>query len=162
MATGTIILPILAAVPDATNPPALAFGATTGHPYLVFDSATDETARWTFRLPENFASSPVLKVQWSNSTTATGNAVWSCAVEKITPNSDTDDMTGAKTMGTQNDATDAGVGTRQLQETSITLTNFQSATAGDYLILSLFMDASADTIAEDCYLWAVSFEYTTT
>ena len=162
MATGTIILPILGAVPDATNPPALAFGTTTSQPYLVFDSATDEIVYWTFRLPTNYASAPVLKVQWSNSTTATGNAVWSCAVEKVTPNSDTDDMTGAKTFGTQNDATDAGVGTRELQEASITLTNFQSAAAGDWMIFKLFMDASADTIAQDCHVYAVSFEYTTT
>lgn len=166
MAVGTIILPILAAVGDPTLPPGLAFSTTDSVPYLTFDgTAAIEKCRWAFRLPVNYASAPVLRVQWSNSTTSTSNVVWQCQVAKVTPNSDTDDGIAVRTFSTTNkSAADAGVGTRRIQEILITLTNFDSAIAGDNVTLKFFRDYTdaSDTMTEDAYLYAVNFEYTTT
>jgi hypothetical protein len=153
-------------MPDETNPPGLAFSTTDGVPYLAFDAgATNEEVYWTFRLPTDYASGPLLQIQWSNAASDTGNCRWGCQVHAITPNSDTDDATAARTFGTENTATDAGVATRRVQEVQMTLTNFDGADAEDLLVLKFYRDSSdaGDTMnTDDAYLWAVSFEYTTT
>lgn len=164
MATGTILLPILAAVPDATNPPALLF--STSRPYFAFDATTDEIVYWTLRLPENYASAAALKVQWSgaSSTTATDTVVWGCQVMAMT--ADTDGAMDSDSYDTANTVSDDILGTtaKRIQEASLTLTNFDSAAAGDYVALKLYRDADngSDDLAEDAWLWAVSLEYTTT
>ena len=159
----TVILPILAAVPDPTNPPGLAFTATDNIPYLAFDPATRELVYWSFRLPTDYSSGAKLQIQWSNAASDTGNCRWECQVTKVTPNSDTDDMTGTRSFHTENTASDAGVATRRLQEVEMTLSNFDSAVANDWVTFKFYRDAAdaLDTMdTDDAYLWAVSFEYT--
>lgn len=164
MATGTILLPILAAVPDATNPPALVF--STSRPYLAFDATTDEIVYWTFRLPENYASGAALKIQWSgaSSTTTSHTVVWGCQVMAMT--ADTDGAMDSDSYDTANTVSDDILGTtaKRIQGASLTLTNFDSGAAGDYLALKFYRDADngSDDLAEDAWLWAVSLEYTTT
>lgn len=161
----TIILPITAMVPDATNPPGMAF--TTGRPYLTFDGgSTDEICYITFRLPSDYASGATLKLQWSGSTsTTTSHTVkWGCAVMALTP--DVDGAFDSDSYDTDNTVTDDILGTtaKRIQEASITLTNFDSGAAGDYVSLKIFRDASdtgTDDLPEDAWLFALSFEYTT-
>lgn len=175
MATGTIILPIQAAVlPDgSTNNAAPAISRVQGTDaapakhYLVasFDAATDEHLWWTFRMPADYASSPALKLLWyTNDTGAAESCVWGCQVAAITP-ADADTpiehaKATAQTTTTDINTTEAN----RLIETSITITNTDSVAAGDLVVLLVYRDANngSDDLTSDAVLVAVSLEYTTT
>ena len=165
MATGTVLLPLLAALGDPTNPPALAFQSGSNRPYLDFDATTDELIVWSFRLPENYASAAALKIQWGGvaSSTVTHTVRW--AVEVMALTADTDGDPDTDSYDTSNEADDDILGTTagRIQELSITLTNFDSGAAGDYVAIRLSRNANHanDDLAEDARLWAVSLEYTT-
>ncbi len=165
MATGTILLPLLGASKWGSNAaPALAF--TNGRPYFAFDSAAQESVVFSFRLPSNYSSGPSLLVQWggSASTTTTDTVRWGCDVGKITP--ETGGAADSVSYGTANLVDDDILGTtaKRLQLATLTLTNFSSAAAGDYLALKVYRDAAHvnDDLPEDAWLWSLSLEYTTT
>jgi hypothetical protein len=166
MATGTVILPLLAAVADATNPPGLSF--STGRPYWAFADAADEVLYFTLRVPADYASAPVLKFQWSGSasTTATETVTWACQVMNMTP--DVDGAMDSDAYDTANTVDDDILGTtaKRLQEASMALTNDGSngvLAAEDYIALKVFRDGDGgnDDLTEDAWLWALSLEYTT-
>lgn len=164
MAIATILLPLLAASPDASNAPAVGF--VSGRPYLSFDASTDEIVTWAFRLPQNYASGAALKIQWGGvaSVTATHTVFWGCEVMALTPDTDGDPDTDS--YDTINTVSDDILGTTagRLQECSLTLTNADSMAAGDYVSLRFRRDAdnASDDLTEDARLWAVALEYTTT
>lgn len=172
MVTGTIILPIAGAVlPDgSTSNAAAQFQRTkstaTAPAYhfveLLFDPTTEESAYWTFRLPADYSSSPVLKLGWKAN--ATANAVmWGCQIGAITP-ADAD-TPNEHALGTTNTATTSVNATeaRRLVETSITLTNNDSMAAGDMVNVRIYRVAAdgADTCTVDAELCDASLEYTT-
>jgi hypothetical protein len=163
MATGTVILPLLGAVFDPTNPPAVGF--KNAGPHLDFDSATDELIYVTFRLPADYASAPVLKFQWGGvaSVTTSHTVRWSCEVMALTADTDGDPDTDS--YDTVNAVDDDILGTTagRIQEASLSLTNFDSGAAGDWIKLKIYRDANHanDDLPEDARLWALSFEYTT-
>lgn len=166
MATGTIILPLLSAIADPTNPPGLAFASGTGRPYLAFDgTAAIEACIWTFRMPENYASGLTAKIQWSGSasTTATDTVQWTVYVMALTP--DVDGAADSDSYDVENVVSDDILGTtaKRIQECSLALTNADSVAAGDYVAIRILRDYSdaADDLAEDAWLWGFSLEYTT-
>jgi len=163
MATGIFELPVGVWKPDPTLTPQLLF-TTQNDPYLAFDDTIIEKVYVSLRVPSNRASADVLKIQWSNSVSSTANIVWQAQIWKVTPNSDTDDAIGSATFATTNlSAADAGVGTRQLQEIEISLANFDSAVAGDRILIKLFRDGAdaGDTMTEDGYFYGATYEYST-
>ena len=167
MATGTILLPILGAIGDPTLPPGLAFSATNNRPYLIFNGTGDiESCVWTFRMPENYASGPLAKIQWSgsSSTTTSHTCQWTVFVMALTAN--TDGAADAESFDTENVVSDDILGTtaKRIQEVSLTLTNADSVAANDYVVVRLLRDSTdaADDLPEDGWLWAMSLEYTTT
>jgi len=172
MATGSILLPIIGAtLPDGSASNAAAqfqrVKSSAAAPSLhfvelLFDPSTDEHAYWTFRMPANYASAPVLKLLWKANAT-TNSVVWVGKLAAITP---TDAETpNEKALGADNSATTAVNATeaRRLVETSITLTNADSVAAGDLATLCVFRDANngSDTCTVDAELVAVTIEYTT-
>lgn len=173
MATGYIPLPIAGAIlPDgsASNaaPQLQRTKSTAAAPAphfveLLFDAATDEMCSWTFQLPGNYASSPVLRLHWKANTTS-NSVVWGCRIAATTP-SDTD-TPNEHAFGTANTATTAVNGTeaRRLVETTITLTNNDSMAAGDTITLQVYRDADngSDTCTVDAELVSATLEYTTT
>lgn len=165
MATGTIILPLTAAQGDPTNPPGIAFQSGSNRPYLAFDDSTDELCVWTFRLPENYASALTAKIQWSGSSSTTTSHTVRWAVEVMALTADTDGAADADSYDTLNEVDDDILGTtaKRIQEASITLTNADSAAAGDYVAIRLSRNANHanDDLNEDAWLWTVSLEYTT-
>lgn len=160
MATGTIILPILGAITDPTNPPGIAF-STAGRPYLTFDTSTDEKCLWALRMPENYASDPILKVQYSCTLTS-GNFAVETQIMAATPDADQVLTDGYATVSTH--AGEAVPGTADvLGEISHTMGNLDSLAAGDYFSLILARDTGTTSdVAADVKVWAVSIEYTTT
>lgn len=173
MATGTIILPIPGGTPPdgSTNNASAQLdrikssGAAPSPTFsqLLFDPSTDEHWFWTFRMPVNYASGPVAKLQWKANATS-NSVVWCVSLAAITP-ADTD-TPNEKASATTNTATTAVNSTeaRRLVETSITLTNADSVAANDWVCVTVFRDANngSDNCSVDAELVAVSIEYTTT
>lgn len=155
--TETIHLSPSGAVLDATVPPA---SGGTNYPYLGFDATADEIVYWTFRLPDDYASGATLKVQYSMASATTGNVVWVGEVWAVTPGDAADIDT--ESYATANSTTDAVPATAgYLDEINITLTNFDSAVAGDWITIRFSRDANnaSDTATGDAELRTVSFVY---
>lgn len=174
MATGTIILPIPPqALPDGSASNAapaiqiLKSSASAPSPYMahaLFDATTVEQMMWAVRMPENYASSPVMKIQWRMVSATTGNVVLEARVAAYTPTTDTASVT-SKAFGSANTSSATSVpGTAgAVKEISISLTNADSLAANDYVIFYLARDTGAnDTATGDLAVHAVSVEYTTT
>lgn len=125
----------------------------------VFDGTTSEMCYWAFRMPADYASGPVLKVQYkmANATTGTFGILVRLAAVSDGDATDVD----AKAMGTVNTITAVTVpGTAgYLDEISGTLTNADSVAAGDFVILMLARDTANDTATGDAEVIAVTLEY---
>lgn len=175
MATGTIFLsPLGATLPDgsASNlaPAMLRFQGTEASPkkhflVLSFDGAGNkELAFWTFRMPTDYASAPILKLQWMANTTSAQSVVWSTQLGAITAG---DADTPVEHAAAAASSTTTGVNTteaRRLNETSITLANLDSAAAGDLIFITIYRDSAdgSDTCTVDAELIGAALEYTTT
>lgn len=176
MATGTILLPIGGAIPpdaSASNAaPAIvrvksSASAPSAHFLQAnFDPATDEMLWWSFRMPSDYASAPVLKVLFklSSDTNTAHNVRFEGRLAAVTSGDSTD--VDAKALATTNSAGTTIPGTAgYLKELSITLTNDDSLAAGDFAIVYLRRDADGttgtdDSTTGDCEVVAVSLEYT--
>lgn len=175
MATGTVVLPIGAGMPpdgSATNlAPAIQrvkSSASAPAPYFLqaaMDAAQEEHLIWSFRMPADYASGPVVKIQFKMASATTGNVVMNSRIAAITPGDATD--ADAKAWATVNasaatavPATTAG----KVGEISITMTNADSLAAGDFVALSVSRDGASgsDTATGDLELIAVALTYTTT
>lgn len=167
MATGTIQLPVGAAVGDATYPPGRSLENNVRK--LLFDgtagASAGERCYWTFRLPGDYASALTAKIQYQFVTVTTGNWVCNVYVYAYTPGTDTGNA-DADSYDTKNSGTlAAGTTTAgQISEGSITLTNADSAAAGDWITVKLERDANdaSDTITEDVEVSTFTLTYTTT
>jgi hypothetical protein len=173
MATGTILLPVGGAVlPDgsATNlAPALQRRKSSGSapaPYFLelwFDAATEEWASWSFRMPADYASAPVLKVQYKMASATTGDVIWAGSIAAVTDGDSTD--VDAKVFATANTATVTVPGTAgHLDEASITMTNADSVAAGDFVVVRIARQGAAggDTATGDAEFVGAALTYTTT
>lgn len=173
MATGSILLPIGAAVPpddSASNAPAgivrvkSSAAAPSGH-FLqaTFDASTQEHLYWAFRMPGDYASAPVVKVQYKMASATSGTFGILVRLAAVSDGDATD--VDAKAMGTVNTVTAVTVpGTAgYLDEISSgTLSNTDSLAAGDYVILMIARDVTNDTATGDAEVIAAVLEYTTT
>lgn len=173
MATGIIPLPVLGAITfdgSASNAaPQLQrtkSSASAPSPHFfeaLYDPAADEHLAWVVPCPPNYSSSPVCKIHWKANATS-GSVVWVCRVAAITPG-DTD-TPNEKAYAAANSATTAVNATeaRREVETSITLTNADSMSAGDTLLIVIHRDADngSDDCAVDAELFDAWLEYTTT
>jgi hypothetical protein len=172
MATGSILLPTGAAIlPDgsASNAaPAIqrvksSAGAPT--PYflqLAFDASTEEQVMWSFRMPADYASAPVMKVMYKMTSATTGGVAFEGRLMAVTPG-DAQDV-DADAFGAANTGTDTVPGTAgHLDEVSFALTNADSVAAGDFVVCYLNRDPAnaSDTATGDCEVVAVAITYTT-
>lgn len=172
MAVQTIIIPVGAAtLPDGTtNNAAPGFqrvksSGSDPKPHfiqLAFDTTTKEMCMWSFRLPGNYLSGPVLKVQYKMTSATTGNVGIIGKIAAVTPGDATD--TDAKAFDSDNSSGASAVpGTTagKLAEISLALTNNDSLAAGDYVVLYLARDVSVSSnAAGDMEVVGVAMEYT--
>lgn len=172
MATGSILLtPGAAILPDGTADNAapavqrVKSSASAPKPYflqLAFDASTVEQAMWAFRMPADYASSPVVKVQYKMASATSGDVIFDCRLAAVTDGDSTD--VDAKAFANANTATVTVPGTAgHLDEASVTMTNADSVAAGDYVIVYVSRDADAggDNATGDCEVVAVALTYTT-
>ena len=161
MATGQINLSIPPQMYDATNPPGLEFTAA-GRPYLTFQDTTDELCIWTFRMPANYSSAPVAKIQYSMATATTLEVIVAVEIMAVSDGEDvdTDSYDTANTSAATTVPGTAGL----MDEITLTLTNADSLAAGDYVSVRFRRDANnaGDDATGDLELWAIALEYTTT
>lgn len=172
MATGDIILtPGAANLPDGTASnaaPALQrTKSSAGAPgiyflQLAYDAATEEWATWQFRMPTNYASAPVARLQYKMASATTGAVVWDARIGAVSSGDATD--VDAKGFAAANAATSSVPGTAgHLLEVPVTLTNADSVAAGDLVVVRVARVAAdaADTAAGDAELVTVAITYTT-
>lgn len=162
MATGTIILPIGGAYLDSTNPPGI--GIVQSREKLLFDDTTPEICRWVLRMPQDYASAPVGKIQYAMASATANKIEFEMSVMAVT-DGDSQDL-DADSFDTVNSGSATVPGTAgYLDEISIALSNADSLAAGDWVCFKLARDAddgTNDTATGDGEVWAVSVEYTTT
>lgn len=172
MATGYIILPAAAAVlPDGSTSNLAARmqrakgTGTAPVPHwleLAYPDASTTGALWTAELPPdaNASPAPAITLFWKGNAT-TGAVRWS--VQLAAWNNTATTAMPAHNFATANLAT-ANTGTttaRQLNTTTITLTNADSIAAGQtfsLLVQRLGADV-ADTMTVDAELWLIQFQY---
>ena len=160
MATGYIPLSIPGNF-DATSPPGLSF--FNSKPQVLFDAAADEIMHWTLRMPGDYASGPVLKLQYKMASATTGDVIIQAALMAVSDGDaadvDTDSYDTANSSATTTVPGTAGY----LDEISITLTTADSVAAGDWVALKVNRDAdnASDTAAGDLELISATLQYTT-
>ena len=163
MATGYIILPVPAPVKDVTVPPGMSLysaGTTEIHYWQeLFDPDADNWVYWTFQVPFNFASDPVLRLVYKMASATTNAVRWVAFIAAIDE--------GATAEGAILDAANAlnddVPGTAGLAaEAQITLTNNDSMDAGFLIVVALMREGSHvdDNATGDAELVAATFEYT--
>ena len=170
MATIGISLPVSAStIPDDTSGSAAAqlqhkqSSGTDPQPSWVealFDASVDEHIMWTFVMPVNYSSAPVLKVYYKATSATSGTAVFGAAIMALTDGDSTDadaDRHDTANVGTGTVPSTAG----HLDVQSITMTNADSVAAGDWVQLVLFRDISADSVAGDLEVPVVELQYST-
>ncbi len=143
---------------DATNPPGTAW--LNGAPYLTFDDTTDELFKIVYRVPSDFSSALRIKCNYSMATATTNNVALRIQVTAV---SAAENITTA-TADTLEKTTDSAVpGTAGLiKEIDHTITNDDSAAAGDYLVLEIGREnATTGTNATaDMYIHDLEILYT--
>lgn len=130
---------------------------------FAFDFSTREQVMWSFRMPADYGSAPVLKVQCKTAATA-GNTVFEARLAAVTPADAIDVNTKGFAAANTSAATAVPASARRLFEISITLTNADSVAAGDFVVVYLARDAgnAADTVdATKIEVVAVTLEYQT-
>lgn len=171
-ATGTVLIPVQAGklsgsyVTTAHTGVSAAVGASIdagdGNWRLLFDATTDEAVVYGFRMPENYASGGVLKIQYTMTSATTGTVEYEALVMAVTDADSADVATASFSTLAVGSATVPGTA-GYLDEISITL-SMDSAVAGDFIYIYLSTDSddgTNDTATGDREVVMLSFEYTT-
>jgi hypothetical protein len=140
--------------------------ATAPGPYhreLLFDASQREQVSFSFDVPLNYASAPVLKVLYRMSSATSGVVLLDARIAATTPADAVDH--GTKAFGAANTNSGTVPGTLgNTAEISITLTNADSMAAGDNAKLYLARDGASgtDTATGDLRFIRARLEFTTT
>lgn len=157
MATRMVLTPLSAEFP-ATNFPQLLKLATPSRHALAFDAGTSETAYWTGVIPQGWTGTVVAVISYIMASATSGGVAFDVAVESVT-SADAVDLDAGVSFDTVNAGNDSAVpGTAgYMEQLSITLSNLDSAAAGDLVRFSFARDVAdgADTATGDCYVLAV-------
>lgn len=123
-------------------------GKVGGRAVLVFTNSGTDKAVWTAVVPQGWTGTPTAIVDYFTSV-ATGSFTWAVEIEAIAEG-DSIDMAAATSFDTANSAADTVPGTAGYPaQHSITLTNNDSAAAGDMLRVRL---SRTDTTTGTAYL----------
>jgi hypothetical protein len=147
MATRAILTPFAAEFPNTTSFPSVA--STNGRPVLWFDGATDEECAWSFVAPQGLTGAMTLLLSCIAASATSGTCRFEATVEAVTP-ADALDLDAATSYDSSNSAGSSVAATAgHLFSVSITLTNADSITAGDYVRVLLHRDADGTTGTDD-------------
>jgi hypothetical protein len=140
--------------------------ASAPSPYfyqLGFDAAAVEQCMWAFRMPGDYASGPILEVQFKMASATTGDVVVEGRLAAVSDGDTTD--VDAKTFATANTSAATSVPgvAGYLNEISLALTNDNGLVGGDFSVVYLARDAvnAADTATGDMEIIGCALTYTT-
>lgn len=162
MTTATIMIDVFGIHKDSTNPPGTEW-LTSGAPCLSFDDTTDELFTVALRLPDDYSSGLAYKWQYSMASATTNNVAVRSQVKAVTDGTEDIDSATAATIEASSD--NAVPGTAGYTKTiSHTMTNLDSAAAGDYIEIQLGREngTSGTNATGDMYLHTLTLTYTTT
>lgn len=147
--------------PEAAHFPASNFPVLTllnRRPVLGFDASTSETAYWTFVAAQGWTGTITAVISYCMASATSGGVAFDVALEAVSSGDalDLDAATSFATVNAGNDGTVPGTA-GYMEQISITLTNDDSAAAGDLVRVSVARDVAdgADTATGDCYLLAI-------
>lgn len=161
MAVGTIVLPVQAAkIGGAFITTGAQIDGGQGTWKLLFDTTTEESGLWMFKMPDNFASGLTSVLQYAMASATSSTVAFDISVMAVadgenidTTSFDTVNSTGAITVP----------GTAGFVDTlTTTLTNADSIAADELCIIKISRDVALDGAAGDAELLTVTIEYTTT
>lgn len=154
MATRACFTPLAAEFP-ASNYPAL--GTINSRPVLAFDASTSETCYWTLIAPQGWTGTKTAIITYMMASATSGGVAFDVSLEAVADGAATD-LDATTSFGSVNTGTATVPGTAgYIDQISVTLTNDDSAAAGNYLRVSLARAVSngSDTASGDCYVLAV-------
>ena len=159
MATGTVLIPLQSVKLPTSNP--CQINADTLTFSLLYDATTGESGSWSFRMPTNYSSALVIKIQYSMASATSGGVAFDVSIAAVTPlDAEDAQLAGFASVNTGTDTVPATAG--YMQEISISLTNADSLAAQDLVILKVARDPTngTDTATGDAEVLAISLEYT--
>lgn len=142
----------------SSNPARIDNGETNAR--LLFDASTDQSATWQFVMPQDYGSALKIRLVYSLASATSGNVIWNVSVMAVTPGDSADINT--ESYDTTNASTEAVPGTAGYLDTaSITLSNADSAAAGDFVKIKIARDADngSDTASGDVELVGILLEW---
>jgi hypothetical protein len=150
--TRVILLPFAAEFPAANFPQ---LDVVNRRPILGFDTTTDETCYWTFKVPQGLTGTINLIIDYITTVTS-GTALFGAQIEAVTDGdaTDLDAGTSFDTVNLHSAVTVPGTA-GYIDQITIALSNVDSWAAGDYVRLALYRDVSGDTAAADIQVLAV-------
>lgn len=152
---------IFAFTPESAHFPTSNFAAlalSNSRPVLAFDATTEETAYWTFPAIQGITTPLTLVITYAMASATSNAVVLGAQIEAITDGDaiDTDATTSFDTTNNSSSTTVPGTA-GYIDQISITLTNNDSITAGDYARLALARKPTdaGDTATGDLYVLLV-------
>lgn len=126
---------------------------------LAFDATTNETCDWTFSVPTGWTGTITAKVFYRMASATSGDVDLDIQVEAIS-DGDSIDTDSASSFDTLNSVDNTTVpGTAGFPDLiSITLTNDDSAVAGDMIRIRFNRDAASDTATGDLELFWIEIQ----
>lgn len=141
-------------------------GSTISVQSYSFDAASTEAIQFTVPyLPAYGSGNLTCKILWYGDTASSGDVVWGASVACLTPETDTQDIE-TDAWATENTVTDSHLGTtaQRLHTASVTISNLDSITTGDYFNLRIrrIGGNGSDTMSGDAQVVGVVLEYSDT
>lgn len=140
----------------ASNYPQLTL--SNRRPVLGFDASTSETCYWTTVIPQGWTAPATAVISYAMASATSGGVAFDVAVEAIT-SGDAVDTDAATSFDTVNTGTDSAVPATAgyMEQISVTLTNLDSAAAGDLVRISLARNVAhaTDTATGDAYVLSI-------
>lgn len=148
--------------PGAAEPPGTNFATPAvinDRPVLAFDATVDESIYFTDIAPQNLTGAITVVISYMMASATTGSVHFQAALEAIS-DGDATDLDATTSFDSYNSAGATVPGTAgQIDQISITMTNADSLTAGDYCRLKVNRDADStsgtDDAVGDCYVLAI-------
>lgn len=130
---------------------------------LLFDTSSTESALWQFKMPTNYASGLVAKLQYSMASATADKVDWEVEIMAV---ADGEQIDASASFDTVNEVTGGTTvpGTAGFVDTiSITCTYADSVAANELVLLRVNRDHddADDTSTGDAELLSLSLEYTT-
>ena len=128
---------------------------------LLYDDTTKETGIWVMRLPNDYESNPVLKIGYSMVSGTSDEVEWESDVMAVT-DGDSENLYSDGFAASQSVVVTVPGTINFLDEASLSISNDDSMTAGDILILRLSTDsddAANDDAVGDRALHYLQLEY---